>query len=188
MPAYYPTIPPNIQTWCLSQPLFFTATAPQHGSHINISPKGLPSRTLKIFSPSSCAYIDATGSGAETIAHVYENGRITVMFCSFEKTPRIVRFFCTGRVVEWWEPEFGRLGQRMGMQVEGARAVVVLSIWKVGLLLISVVFLSFSTACIPHYLVYLPTLSIYSLHLPKYIPSTTHISKKVPHNQLTHPP
>ena len=78
----------------LSQKLFFTASAPSYGQHVNISPKGLPSSTFCIFGPNNAGYVDATGSGSETISHVYENGRITIMFCSFAKSPRILRFFC----------------------------------------------------------------------------------------------
>ncbi|KAI9832280.1 MAG: hypothetical protein M1819_004458 [Sarea resinae] len=160
----YPTITPSLAEWALSQPLFFTASAPLHSanSHVNLSPKGLPSSTLTIFSGGTqCAYIDYTGSGAETIAHVYENGRVTLMFCSFGPSPRILRFFCRGSVVEadvvgvrgsgddGYErsaddeehrrvpnPAFDRLLRRMGHvrgreDVEGARAVVVLEVLRV---------------------------------------------------------
>jgi hypothetical protein len=132
MPKFYDSLSQDLSDWALAQPLFFTASAPLTGKHINISPKGLPSSTFTIFSPTSCAYIDATGSGAETISHIYENGRVTIMFCSFGASPRIMRFFCTGRVVEWDKPEFESLIGRMGKKrVDGARAVIVLSIWKV---------------------------------------------------------
>lgn len=132
MPKFYDHIEKDLADWALAQPLFFTASAPTAGKHINISPKGLPSSTLTIFSPNSCAYIDATGSGAETISHVYENGRVTLMFCSFGTSPRIMRFFCTGRVVEWDCPEFESLISKMGKKtVEGARAIIMLDVWKV---------------------------------------------------------
>lgn len=132
MVKFYPSIPPDLRTWALSQPLFFIASAPLSGSHINLSPKGLPASTFTIFSPNRCGYIDATGSGAETIAHIYENGRATVMFCSFETAPRIMRFFCRGRVVEYDDEEFGALVGEMGKgEVVGARAVVLLDVFKV---------------------------------------------------------
>jgi hypothetical protein len=116
----------------MSQPLFYIASSPTYGSHINISPKGLPSTTFSILSPNKAAYIDATGSGAETIAHLYENGRCTVMFCSFEKTPRILRLFCKGRVTEFWEDGFREGVREMGVEVPvGARAIIVLEIFKV---------------------------------------------------------
>ncbi|KAL8994358.1 MAG: hypothetical protein Q9169_005645 [Polycauliona sp. 2 TL-2023] len=126
------TNPPSILQ-ALTQPVFFTASAPLNGSHINVSPKGLPSATFTIFTPNSAAYIDATGSGSETVSHVYENGRVTIMFCSFEISPRIMRFFCWGEVVEYSDKRrFGECVKEMGKGelVTGARAVVRLRVWK----------------------------------------------------------
>ncbi|KXS98118.1 hypothetical protein AC578_9389 [Pseudocercospora eumusae] len=82
------------------------------------------------------AYLDATGSGAETIAHLYDNGRITIMFCSFGTKPRILRLFCTGRVIESQDAEFVETMRRImgsGLEegVKGIRAVIMLEIWKV---------------------------------------------------------
>ena len=119
----------------MAQSCFFTASAPLTGSHINISPKGLPSSTFSIFSPNTAAYIDATGSGAETIAHLYENGRVTIMFCSFGPAPRIMRFFCRGRVVEVGQKEFPGLVTKLlegrGREMpEGSRAVIWLDVFK----------------------------------------------------------
>jgi len=132
MPVFYNHIKPELSTWALDQPLFYTASAPLVGAHVNISPKGLPSSTFTIFDPTHAAYIDATGSGAETISHVYENGRVTIMFCSFEKSPRIMRFFCKGKVVEWDSPEFEKTLERMGKtRIEGARAIIMLDVFKV---------------------------------------------------------
>jgi hypothetical protein len=132
MPTFFDSIPGHLEEWALSQSVFFTASAPLTGDHVNISPKGLPASTFAIFSPNSAAYIDATGSGSETIAHLYENGRITIMFCSFDVTPRILRFFCKGRVVEWDAPEFDGLFDKMGKKrMDTARAVILLDIFKV---------------------------------------------------------
>ncbi|KAG9614173.1 polysaccharide deacetylase, partial [Aureobasidium melanogenum] len=75
MVKFYPSLSPDLSEWCMSQPLFYIASAPRYGDHINISPKGLPSTTFSILDPNKAAYIDATGSGAETIAHLYDNGR-----------------------------------------------------------------------------------------------------------------
>ena len=116
----------------LAQQVFFTASAPLSGKYVNISPKGLPSSTFSIFDANHAAYIDATGSGSETISHVYENGRVTIMFCSFATLPRIMRFFCMGKVVEWDAPEFEPLLKKMGKtRIDGARAVILLDIFKV---------------------------------------------------------
>lgn len=132
MVVFYPTIPPKLATWALSQPVFFTASAPLAGQHVNISPKGLPSSTFTIFDESHAGYIDATGSGSETISHIYENGRVTIMFCSFGTSPRIMRLFCTGSVVEWDDPKFEETLKRMGKEkIDGARAVILLDVWKV---------------------------------------------------------
>jgi hypothetical protein len=104
------------------------------GRHVNLSPKGLPSTTFSIFDPNHAAYVDATGSGIETISHLYENGRITIMFCSFSASPRILRFFCTGSVVEWDEAGFEPLIRKMGKErIAGARAVILLDVFKVSL-------------------------------------------------------
>jgi hypothetical protein len=136
----------------MKQPIFFTGSAPLTGKHINISPKGLPSSSFSILGPNLCAYIDATGSGCETISHVHENGRVTIMFCSFDKAPQIMRLFCTARVVEFDEPDFGEWIKRMGeKRVTAMRAIIVLDVFKVGLFFFLGTFryvLSFCIICI----------------------------------------
>lgn len=127
----YEELSDELRDWALKQQVFFIASAPLTGSHVNLSPKGLPATTFSVFDPNHAAYIDATGSGAETISHLYENGRATVMFCSFDKMPRIMRLFCTGRVVEHDQPEFEQLLSKMGKKTfDGARAVILLDIFK----------------------------------------------------------
>ncbi|KAL1953656.1 hypothetical protein VTO42DRAFT_2405 [Malbranchea cinnamomea] len=132
MVQYFPSITPEHEAWILAQAVFFVASAPTFGRHVNVSPKGLPSSSLAILGPNEAAYVDATGSGNETISHVRENGRVTVMLCSFDATPRIYRMFCRGRVVESNEPEFVVLLSRMGMAdkcVAGARAIIHLDVF-----------------------------------------------------------
>ncbi|GAB1218023.1 hypothetical protein ATERTT37_007269 [Aspergillus terreus] len=132
MPTFYPSIPPDLRDWALRQSVFFVASAPLRGRHINLSPKGLPDSSFAILGPNEAAYVDATGSGSETISHVRENGRLTVMFCSFDPTPRILRFFSTAEVIEWDEPRFASELARMGgKRVLGARAVIRLDVFKV---------------------------------------------------------
>lgn len=81
------------------QHVFFVASAPNDiDGHVNLSPKGLDS--LRILGPTTVAYLDYTGSGAETIAHIRENGRIVIMLCAFEGAPKIVRFYGKGQVIE----------------------------------------------------------------------------------------
>ena len=136
MPKFYDSLSPSLTTWATQQPVFFVSSAPLRGKHINMSPKGMADNSLAIMGPNEAAYIDMTGSGNETIAHVRENGRVTVMFCSFETTPRILRLFCTGRVVEpAGDGAFERVVDRMGLTgkvLVGARAAILLDIFKVG--------------------------------------------------------
>src|SRR5258708_31229511 len=81
-----------------AQPIFFVATAPlSRDGHINLSPKGLD--TFRILSPTRVAYADMTGSGNETSAHLAENSRITLMFCSFADPPKILRLYGRGRTI-----------------------------------------------------------------------------------------
>jgi pyridoxamine 5'-phosphate oxidase-like protein len=82
--------------WIARQHLFFVATAPAKGGRVNLSPKGLDS--FRVLGASEIAYLDLTGSGAETIAHIRDNGRTTFMFCAFNGPPRIVRLYGEGRV------------------------------------------------------------------------------------------
>ncbi|ELR10104.1 hypothetical protein VC83_07565 [Pseudogymnoascus destructans] len=132
MGKFYDQIDDNLSEWAVAQSVFFTASAPTSGKHVNVSPKGLPSSSLAILSPNQVAYVDATGSGNETISHIYENGRVTIMFCSFDAAPRIMRFFCTGRVIEWDDKEFDSWLAKMGnKKILGARAVIVLDVFKV---------------------------------------------------------
>jgi Pyridoxamine 5'-phosphate oxidase len=85
------TIDEKLAAWILQQHLFFVGSAPLAADgHVNVSPKG-DLRWFRILGPSEVAYLDFVGSGAETIAHARENGRIVLMFCAFEGPPRIVR-------------------------------------------------------------------------------------------------
>jgi Pyridoxamine 5'-phosphate oxidase len=79
------------------QKMFFTATAPING-RINISPKGID--TFRCLDNKTVGYLDLTGSGNETSAHIQENGRMTVMFCSFTAKPLILRLYGRGEVVK----------------------------------------------------------------------------------------
>jgi len=80
------------------QHVFFVATAPRDGGHVNVSPKGVDG-TFAVIDELTVGYLDITASGAETIAHLRENGRITVMFCAFDGPPNVVRLHGCGRVV-----------------------------------------------------------------------------------------
>jgi hypothetical protein len=88
----------RLSTWISQQHLFFVATAPTEGGHVNVSPKGFAG-SFAVLGPREIAYLDYTGSGIETVAHLAENGRIVVMFCAFDGPPRIVRLHGHGRAV-----------------------------------------------------------------------------------------
>lgn len=98
----------RLRLWIAAQRLFFVATAPAgREGHINCSPKGADS--FRIIDENTAAYLDFTGSGAETIAHLRENGRIVVMFCAFEGPPQIARLHGRGEVVLPGEKTFEEL-------------------------------------------------------------------------------
>ena len=110
------------------QHVFFVATAPSDGGHVNLSPKGLD--TFAVLDPNTVAYLDLTGSGVETIAHLRENGRITIMFCAFDGKPNIVRLYGWGDVLSIGEPEADALLPRFGAY-PGARSVIRVRIERV---------------------------------------------------------
>lgn len=96
MSKFYDALTPEIAEFIQSQPVFFTATAPEEG-RINLSPKGMD--TFRVLDPGTVAYLDITGSGNETATHLHQNGRITLMFCSFGAVADIVRIYGEGCVV-----------------------------------------------------------------------------------------
>ena len=80
MGKVFAEIDDKLASWIRSQQMFFVATAPEAGGHINLSPKG-PIESLQVLDPHTIAYLDLIGSGAETVAHLRQNGRICVMLC-----------------------------------------------------------------------------------------------------------
>jgi hypothetical protein len=118
----------KLTRWIGRQPMFFVATAPSEGGRVNLSPKGHD--TLRVLDDRTVAYLDLTGSGVETIAHVRENGRITIMLCAFEGPPLIVRLSGRGEVVAVDEPGFE--AARDGFpDLVGARAVITVHLDRV---------------------------------------------------------
>lgn len=91
-----------------AQRMFFVATAPSGAEgHVNLSPKGLDS--FRVLSATTVGYVDFVGSGAETIAHLRDNGRIVIMFCAFDGPPKILRLYGKGRAVEKTDPDFAEM-------------------------------------------------------------------------------
>ncbi|MFF3086959.1 pyridoxamine 5'-phosphate oxidase family protein [Streptomyces nojiriensis] len=125
MGKLYERIDGRMRAFIEAQPVFFTATAPLTGDgHVNLSPKGRAG-TLVVIDEQTLAYLDFGGSGAETIAHVRENGRITLMWCAFSGPPNIVRIHGEGEAVFRDDPRWGELIALFG-EVDGpaARAIV----------------------------------------------------------------
>lgn len=111
------------------QHVFFVATAPLASEgHVNLSPKGLD--TFRVLGPTRVAYLDLTGSGVETVAHLRENGRLTLMFCAFDGPPRILRLFGRGRAVEPGDEGFDEV-RRNFPAYPGTRAVVILEVERI---------------------------------------------------------
>jgi hypothetical protein len=126
----YEIIPDNLQAFIRKQHMFFVATAPLSAEgHVNMSPKGLD--TFRILSERQVAYLDMTGSGNETAAHLLENGRITFMFCAFEGYPDIVRLYGTGRAVLTSDSEWATLSQHFDLSLPGIRQIITADIDRV---------------------------------------------------------
>ena len=129
MGKVFDEIDDRMREWLAKQRMFFVATAPLAGDGLlNLSPKGLDS--FAVLGPRRVAYLDLTGSGVETIAHLRENGRIVVMFCAFEGPPRIVRLYGRGSVTELGAPGFDALAAKFP-RYAGARAVIEVDVARI---------------------------------------------------------
>lgn len=122
-------ITPAIEVWLSAQRMFFVATAPLAADGlVNCSPKGMD--TFRVLDAHAVAYLDLTGSGIETVAHLRENGRIVLTFCAFEGPPRIVRLHGTGAVHAAGTAEFEALRDRFP-ELPGARAIIRVQVSRV---------------------------------------------------------
>lgn len=129
MGKVYEQIDDRLREFIARQHVFFVATAPLAADgHVSLSPKGLDS--FRILSPRSVAYLDLTGSGVETIAHLRENGRLTIMFCAFEGPPKIVRLHGRGRVVFPGDEEFCKL-RPLFPEFPGVRGIIVADLERI---------------------------------------------------------
>jgi len=138
MGKVYAELDERLKNFIARQPVFFVATAPcldsgGNGGHVNVSPKGYQD-TFAVLGPRTVAYVDLTGSGAETVAHLRQNGRITIMFCSFSKQAKVLRIYGRGRVVLPGDGGWGDLarsfpaGTGKGTQRSGRRAIIVVDV------------------------------------------------------------
>jgi hypothetical protein len=141
MGKLYPELDERLTEFIGRQSIFFVATAPcltsdGEGGHVNLSPKGYRD-TFVVLGPRSVAYLDLTGSGAETIAHLRQNGQITIMFCSFDHTAKILRLYGTGEVVLPCDPRWEDLATHFprtspGAQQTGAeRSIIVVELDRI---------------------------------------------------------
>jgi len=135
MANLYDGIDERLRDWIARQSLFFVGTAPLgEDGHVNVSPKG-PIGSLRVLDEHTVAYLDVIGSGAETIAHLRENGRIVVMFCAFDGPPRILRLHGRGAALVPGDPRFAELLERCGFEEpaipESRRSIVLVDVARV---------------------------------------------------------
>jgi Pyridoxamine 5'-phosphate oxidase len=129
MAKVFDHITPELQHFITQQQIYFVATAPLATSgHINLSPKGLDS--FRVLSPNRVAYLDLTGSGNETSAHLQENGRITLMFCAFQGAPSILRLYGTGQTRLPHDSEWHSLLAQF-LPIAGVRQIITADIDRV---------------------------------------------------------
>src|SRR3954453_10496503 len=135
MGQVYDSISEHQRDWIARQALFFVGTAPLSADgHVNVSPKG-PIGSLRVLDHHTVAYLDVYGSGAETIGHLRENGRIVVMFCAFDGPPRILRLHGHGEVIRYDDPRFAELFARAAFDEpsipEAHRSIVLVDVTRI---------------------------------------------------------
>lgn len=124
MAKFFDEIDGKIRKFIGEQKIFFTASAPASG-RINLSPKGID--TFRVLDKNTVCYLDLTGSGNETAAHIGENGRLTIMMCSFSGAPLILRLYGTGEVVSQQSEKWNDLAKNFDDFV-GTRQIIVLHV------------------------------------------------------------
>jgi predicted pyridoxine 5'-phosphate oxidase superfamily flavin-nucleotide-binding protein len=135
MGKVYDRIDERLAEWIERQPVFFVATAPLSGDGlVNVSPKATRG-TFRVLDEQTFGYIDLTGSGIETVAHLRENGRICVMFCAFDGRPDIVRLHGTGRVAmrgaSGFEAACTPFADAVAPREPAVRAVVTVNVYRI---------------------------------------------------------
>lgn len=124
MGKFYHELNEALKQFIMEQQMFFNASAPNQG-RVNVSPKGLDS--LRILNDRCVAYLDLTGGENETAAHIAENGRLTLMFCSYKDKPMVLRLYGKGRVILPRHPEWKEMRRRF-QPLPGDRQIIVLDI------------------------------------------------------------
>ena len=125
---FFPQLSEALRDFILRQKIFFAASAPAKG-RVNLSPKGMD--TFRVLGPRRVGYLDATGSGNETAAHLGENGRVTLMFCAFDGAPLILRIYGLGRAVRSSDPEWAEFRPLFGAPLPGERQLIIAEIENV---------------------------------------------------------
>lgn len=129
MAKLYDALDDRLTAFLSAQKVFFVGTAPLAADgHVNVSPKGLDS--FRVLGPRTVGYVDFTGSGCETIAHLRESGRIVLLFCAFEGPPKILRLHGRGRVVERGDAEWAELAPRFPVR-DGTRTILVVELTRI---------------------------------------------------------
>ncbi|MHB1083768.1 MAG: pyridoxamine 5'-phosphate oxidase family protein [Thiobacillus sp.] len=127
MARFYPVLEARHRDFIAAQKLFFTATGTP-SSRLNLSPKGMDS--LRVLTDTRVAYLDLTGSGNETAAHLTHDGRMTMMWCSFDTNPLILRLYGRGHIVRRQDVEWAELHPHFAA-LPGERQIIVLDIESV---------------------------------------------------------
>ena len=122
------SITPDLAAFIAAQPMFFIATAPDEG-RINLSPKGIDG-CFAVLGPHRVAFLNLTGSGNETAAHLKQNDRITLMFCSFGPKPMILRLYGHARAIHRRDPEWAEFAPRFA-PLPGKRQIMVVEVSSV---------------------------------------------------------
>ena len=130
MAKQFSRIDESLREFIGNQAIFFVATAPPEGGRVNLSPKGYRDM-FAVLDDHTVAYLDLFGSGAETIAHLRDNGRITIVFCSFTRNSRILRLFGTGRAIRPDDAEFASMKTHFGNLHPVVRAAIVIDVERI---------------------------------------------------------
>jgi Pyridoxamine 5'-phosphate oxidase len=135
MGKVFAEIDDKLASWIHGQQMFFVATAPEVGGHINLSPKG-PIESLQVVDPHTIAYLDLIGSSAETVAHLRQNGRICVMLCAFQGPPRILRMHGRGTVLPPGCDRYDRMAATFDVATvpaaeQAARSIIVIEVQRI---------------------------------------------------------
>jgi hypothetical protein len=119
MAKFYPSITSRLQKFIEAQKIFFVATAPTNG-RINLSPKGMDS--FRVVNENRVLWLNVTGSGNETAAHLLENNRMTIMFCAFEGAPNILRLYGKGKEIKPNDVEWNNVA-KLFPEIPGTRQI-----------------------------------------------------------------